>query len=122
GSNDFYPEEKPVRRVSVNGFWIDAHPVTNAEFATFVTETGWITSAEIAPSLDDYPGAKSEHLVAASMVFTPTDGPVDLRDLTQWWRLMPGADWRHPYGPNSSIDAISDHPVVHVAWRDVEAY
>lgn len=122
GSNDFYAEEKPVRRVSVCGFWIDAHPVTNRDFAAFVAATNWLTVAETAPDAADYPGALPEQLVPASMVFTPTQGPVDLGNPSQWWRYVHGADWRHPYGPESGIDGLWDHPVVHVAWRDVEAY
>jgi formylglycine-generating enzyme required for sulfatase activity len=122
GSQDFYPEEKPVRQAAVEGFWIDAHPVTNRAFARFVEETGHVTSAETAPNAADYPDALPEQLVPASLVFTPTRGPVDLRDVSKWWRYVHGADWRHPYGPQSSLDQLLDHPVVHVAWRDVEAY
>jgi formylglycine-generating enzyme required for sulfatase activity len=122
GSEDFYPEEAPVRQVAVGAFWIDAHPVTNREFAAFVRETGWLTSAETAPEAADYPGALPEQLAPASLVFTPTRGPVDLSDITQWWRYVRGADWRHPYGPESTLDGLLEHPVVHLAWRDVEAY
>ena len=122
GSDRHYPEERPARRVSVEGFWIDRRPVTNAEFARFVEATGWLTSAEIAPSAEDYPGALPEMLVPASLVFTPTSGPVDLRQPGHWWRYVPGADWRHPQGPKSSLAGLGDHPVVHLAWRDVEAY
>ena len=122
GSNDFYAEEAPVRRVTVAGFWIDVRPVTNREFARFVMETNWITTAEIAPLAEDYPGAMLERLVPSSLVFTPTKRPVDLRDPGQWWRYVAGADWRHPYGPDSNLEGLLDHPVVHVAWRDVEAY
>jgi sulfatase modifying factor 1 len=122
GSNDFYPEEQPVRQVTVESFWIDTYPVTNAQFARFVAETGWVTVAEQAPKADDYPGALPEMLIPASLVFTPTEGPVDLHDHNQWWRYARGADWRHPEGPGSNIDERTNHPVVHVAWRDVEAY
>jgi formylglycine-generating enzyme required for sulfatase activity len=122
GADNFYPEEAPVRHAEVEGFWIDAHPVTNRAFARFVEETGWVTSAELAPDAADYPDALPEQLVPASLVFTPTRGPVNLRDVSQWWRYVHGADWRHPYGPDSSLDGLLDHPVVHVAWRDVEAY
>jgi formylglycine-generating enzyme required for sulfatase activity len=122
GSEHFYPEEAPVRHASVAGFWIDTFPVTNRAFERFVRETGWITSAEIAPDPADYPDALPDQLVPASLVFTPTRGPVNLRDISQWWRYVHGADWRHPYGPDSSLDGLLDHPVVHVAWRDVEAY
>jgi formylglycine-generating enzyme required for sulfatase activity len=122
GSDDHYPEERPARPVSVEGFWIDRRPVTNADFGRFVEATGWITSAEIAPRAEDYPGALPEMLVPASLVFTPTSGPVDLRQPGHWWRYVLGADWRHPLGPSSSLKGLEDHPVVHVAWSDVQAY
>ena len=122
GSNRHYPEEAPVHRVSVDGFWIDRTPVTNAEFRRFVQATAYVTFAEIAPDPKDYPGALPHMLKPASLVFTPPDHPVDLRDWTQWWSFMPGADWRHPYGPGSSLKGLDDHPVVHVALKDAEAY
>jgi formylglycine-generating enzyme required for sulfatase activity len=122
GSDEHYPEEGPARRVSVEGFWIDRRPVTNVDFAHFVDESGWVTSAEIAPKAEDYPGALPELLTPASLVFTPTSGPVDLRNPAAWWRYTAGADWRHPLGPESSLQGLYQHPVVHVAWMDVEAY
>jgi formylglycine-generating enzyme required for sulfatase activity len=123
GSDDHYPEEQPSRKVTVEGFWIDRRPVTNRCFARFVRETGYRTLAEIAPDPRDYPGALPEHLVPGSLVFTQPDGPVDLRGPpAQWWALVSGADWRHPGGPRSSITGMADHPVVHVALADVEAY
>ncbi len=122
GSNQHYPEERPVVRAEARGFWIDRTPVTNADFARFVEATGWITAAEIAPRAEDYPGALPEMLKPASLVFTPTRGPVDLRDCSAWWRFTAGADWRHPTGPDSSLAGLEQHPVVHVAWADVEAY
>jgi formylglycine-generating enzyme required for sulfatase activity len=122
GSDDHYPEERPARRVAVDGFWIDRRPVTNADFARFVASTGWTTFAEIPPRAEDYPGALEEMLVPASLVFTPTDGPVDLHQPSAWWRLVPGADWRRPLGPQSSREGLDEHPVVHLAWADVEAY
>jgi sulfatase modifying factor 1 len=122
GSDRHYAEEKPERKVAVNGFWIEPTPVTNRAFAAFVAATGWVTQAEIAPKAEDYPGADPAMLVPASLVFTPTDGPVDLHAPNQWWRFLTGADWRHPTGPDSSIVGLDDHPVVHVAWRDVSAY
>ena len=122
GSDIHYPEERPARTVEVDGFWIESRPVTNRAFARFVAETGWVTSAEIAPKAEDYPGALPEMLRPASLVFTPTTGPVDLRHVQAWWRYMPGADWRRPLGPGSTIEGLEDHPVVHVAWCDVEAY
>jgi formylglycine-generating enzyme len=122
GSDRHYPEEAPVHRVSVDGFWMDRTPVTNREFRRFVEATGYRTFCEIAPDPAQYPGALPEMLQPASVVFVETTGPVDLLDHFQWWRFVPGASWRHPYGPGSSIDGLEDHPVVHVAFTDVEAY
>src|SRR6476619_7154339 len=103
GSEQFYPEERPVRRVSVDGFWMDEHPVTVAEFRRFVKATGHVTWAELAPDAADYPGADPELLVPGSLVFEPTEGPVDLGDYRNWWTWMPGAQWRHPEGPDSPL-------------------
>lgn len=122
GSDSHYPDEGPARRVSVDGFWIDPTPVTNAEFARFVADTGHVTFAEIAPKAEDYPGAKPEDLVPGSLVFTMTSGAVPLDNFHNWWSWNHGADWRHPTGPESSVDGLDDHPVVHVAHQDVEAY
>jgi formylglycine-generating enzyme required for sulfatase activity len=122
GSDRHYREEAPARRVRVEGFWVDRHAVTNARFAEFADATGYVTVAEEAPDPSLYPGAPPANLVPGSMVFTMTPGPVDLRHYANWWRWTPGADWRHPLGPGSSIDGMADHPVVQVAWRDVEAF
>jgi formylglycine-generating enzyme len=122
GSDSGYPEEAPSRVVEVDGFWIDTTPVTNAMFARFVQETGWLTLAEISPDPHDYPGAAPELMVAGSLVFFPTDRPVPKHDVTAWWRWTPGADWRHPTGPDSGLDGLWDHPVVHIAWQDAQAY
>ena len=122
GSDHHYAEEAPARTVAVDGFWMDRHPVTNRQFARFVEETGYTTEAEIAPDPSMYPGAPAENLVPGSMVFVGTNGPVDLRDVRQWWRWVPGANWRHPWGPGSSLRKLDDHPVVHVSWADVKAY
>ncbi|HEX8055890.1 MAG TPA: formylglycine-generating enzyme family protein [Novosphingobium sp.] len=123
GSNRHYPEERPERTAQVKGFWIDRTPVTNAQFADFVAATGYRTLAERAPEAADYPGALPEMLVPASLVFEKSTQPVDPRGpATQWWTFVAGADWRHPYGPDSGIDNLLDHPVVHVALVDVEAY
>src|SRR5262245_46958714 len=103
GSNDHYPEERPVHRVAVDAFWIDRIPVTNAMFRTFVDATGYVTMAEIAPEAREYPGAKKELLQPGSLVFVRPSGPVDLGDFHNWWRWTFGADWRHPRGPNSTI-------------------
>jgi formylglycine-generating enzyme required for sulfatase activity len=122
GSEKHYPEEAPVHRVSVDGFWIDRTPVTNREFRKFVNATGYVTFAEIKPDAKDYPGALPHMLKAGSLVFTPPRHAVDLRDWSQWWNFKFGANWRRPYGPRSSISGLDDHPVVHIAYRDAEAY
>ncbi|HET6692595.1 MAG TPA: formylglycine-generating enzyme family protein [Miltoncostaeaceae bacterium] len=122
GSQDFYPEEAPVRRVAVDGLWIDETPVTVAAFAAFVEDTGHVTDAEVAPDAADYPGADPALLVPGSLVFRPTDGPVDLRDVRNWWAWTPGASWRSPEGPGSSVEGRADHPVTQVSCRDAEAY
>jgi formylglycine-generating enzyme required for sulfatase activity len=122
GSDRHYPEERPGHRVAVDGFWIDPHPVTNAEFATFVAATGHVTVAERAPRAEDYPGVPPERLVAGSAVFRQPPGPVDLANPGNWWFYAPGADWRHPWGPESTIAGRDDHPVVHVAYADALAY
>jgi formylglycine-generating enzyme required for sulfatase activity len=122
GSDHHYPEEAPAHRVTVDGFWIDRHTVTNAEFARFVRKTGHVTVAERAPDPADYPGARPDMLVPASTVFRQPDHRVDLGNHYNWWTYVPGADWRHPQGPGSSIRNKPDHPVVQVAWADVAAY
>ncbi|MBS0334864.1 MAG: formylglycine-generating enzyme family protein [Proteobacteria bacterium] len=122
GSNDHYPEEAPVRRATVGDFWIDQRPVTNAEFADFVAETGYVTFAEIPPDPRDYPGMDPAMARPGSAVFTPTPGPVDLSRPDQWWSFVFGANWRHPLGPDSTIDDIMDHPVVQIAHGDAQAY
>ncbi len=122
GSDRFYPEEAPVRRVRVDPFEIDATPVTNRDFTDFVAATGHVTLAEIAPDPADYPGMPAEMAQPGSLVFMPTPGPVALDDYGQWWRFVFGADWRHPLGPGSDLAGIADHPVVHVAYGDAAAY
>ena len=122
GSDAHYGEEGPVHSVFVDAFCIDVHPVTNEEFAEFVGATGYSTIAERPLAPADFPGAPVENLVPGSMVFVPTDGPVDLRHLSQWWAWTPGASWRCPEGPDSSVADRSDHPVVHVAHEDAQAY
>jgi formylglycine-generating enzyme len=122
GSNSFYPEERPVRDVSVDGFWIDRHPVTVAEFRRFVKDTGHVTWAERAPEAGDYPDADPELLVPGSLVFHKTAGPVDLTDYGNWWAWTPGADWRHPEGSSSNVGGRERHPVTHVAHSDAVAY
>jgi formylglycine-generating enzyme required for sulfatase activity len=122
GSDHHYREERPVHRVRVSGFWIDRTPVTNAQFRRFVEATQHVTFAEIAPLASDYPGAIPDMLKAGSMVFHKPAGPVDRRDCHQWWQYSFGADWRHPTGPESAIEQLDDHPVVHVTAKDAEAY
>lgn len=122
GSEVHYPEESPLRQVDVNAFRIQAHQVTNTQFAEFVDATGYLTVAERPLDPADYPGAPPENLQPGSMVFTRTAGPVDLRHLSLWWTWTPGASWRHPAGPHSSIAKRADHPVVHVAYEDAHAY
>ncbi|WP_185278725.1 formylglycine-generating enzyme family protein [Leifsonia shinshuensis] len=122
GSDDFYPDEQPVHERTVAGYLIDRYAVTNADFARFVDATGYVTVAERPMDPADYPGVAPEDLVPGAMVFTATDGPVDLRDWRQWWRWEPGAYWRHPEGLDSSIADRMDHPVVQVAFEDASAY
>src|SRR5216684_8183584 len=122
GSDRHYPEEAPVHRVSVAEFWIDRTPVTNRQFRNFINATGYVTFAEIAPDAKDYPGALPQMLKAGSLVFTPPKQAVDLRNWGQWWTFKFGANWRRPYGPRSNISGLDDHPVVHVAYQDAEAY
>ncbi|HVT21594.1 MAG TPA: formylglycine-generating enzyme family protein [Mycobacteriales bacterium] len=122
GSDGHYPEERPAHRRQVAGFLIDAHPVTNAEFRRFVNDTGWVTTAEQAPDPAEFPDARPEDLVPGSLVFVPTAGPVPLDDWRRWWRWTPGADWRHPLGPESTLHGLERHPVVHVSFEDAAAY
>lgn len=122
GSEDFYPEERPVRSVAVAGFWMDEHPVTAGEFRRFVRETGYVTLAERPLDAADYPDADPALLVPGSLVFRKTSGPVPLDDVRSWWAYTPGASWKHPAGPGSTINGRDRHPVVQVAYEDAEAY
>src|SRR5262245_9844917 len=122
GSDHYYPEEAPPHRVTVGGFWIDPYPVTNAEFAAFLEATGYVTLAERPPDPKDHPASKPQLLAPSSIVFVKPQGRVDMHNPYQWWRYVPGADWRHPLGSRSSIAGLENHPVVHVAYEDVEAY
>jgi formylglycine-generating enzyme required for sulfatase activity len=121
GSDRHYPEEAPVHRVTVDGFWIDRTPVTNRRFEEFVQATGHVTLAETPPDPKDYPGALPHMLYAGSLVFLPPQQPVDLR-YSEWWSFLKGANWRHPYGPTSNIHGLDNHPVVHLAFADALAY
>ena len=122
GSEKHYPEEAPVRAVSVGSFWIDRTPVTNHEFRRFVEATGYVTVAEKVPDARDYPGALPHMLKPGSLVFTPPRHRVDLRDWSQWWRYEFGANWRRPAGRGHPNRGLDDHPVVHVSHADAEAY
>jgi formylglycine-generating enzyme len=122
GCEDFYPEEQPVRTVRVDGFWMDEHPVTVAEFRRFVKATGYVTLAEQPPDPELYPDADPALMVPGSLVFLMSEGPVDLNDYRNWWQWIPGADWRHPEGPGSTVGGREHHPVTQIAYQDAEAY
>jgi formylglycine-generating enzyme required for sulfatase activity len=125
-----FPNERPAHKVQVDGFWMDEHDVTNAEFAKFVKETGYLTTAERKPDWEELkkelppgtPKPDDSLLVAGSLVFTPTSQPVPLNNLAAWWRWVPGTSWRHPEGPGSNIEGRENHPVVQVSWDDATAY
>jgi sulfatase modifying factor 1 len=125
-----YPQERPAHRVKVDGFWMDKTEVTNEEFEKFVKATGYVTVAEKKPDWEEIkkqvppgtPRPPEEMLVPGSMVFIKPNGPVDLRDIRNWWQWTPGADWRHPEGTKSSLKGREKHPVVHVSWGDAVAY
>lgn len=115
-------DARPIHSVTVDSFWIDATEVTNQQFSRFVEATKYVTVAEIPPRPEDFPGAPLENLVAGSIVFTPPDRSVSLSNHLQWWAYVPGANWRHPLGPESTINDKSDYPVVHIAFEDAVAY
>jgi len=125
-----WPDEKPAHRVRVDGFWIDDTEVTNSQFGAFVEATRYLTTAEKAPSAEEIlaqlppgtPAPSKEQLVAGSLVFTMTEGPVDLKDFSQWWKWTPGANWKHPEGPDSNLIGREQHPVVHISWYDAVAF
>ncbi len=121
GSNNHYPEEGPAHLVTVDGFWMSPTPITNRQFAQFIKETGYLTMAERMPKAEDYPGAVAEMLRPGSLVFTPPK-QIQTNDLTQWWKFKFGAHWKRPLGGLSDIRGKLDHPVVHVAYDDAEAY
>lgn len=116
------PDTQPVHLVSVDAFWMDRTPVTNAQFAQFVKATGYLTIAERKPDPKDYPGVDPSKLVAGSAVFNAPAKDVALDDITQWWEYVPGASWKHPEGPGTKIEGRDEHPVVHIAWDDAIAY
>ena len=122
GDDRFYPEERPVHRVRVDGFWMDRTAVTVAQFRRFVAATGYVTVAERPPDPAAYPDADPALLTPGSLVFQPPRGPVNLTNYTHWWAYIPGACWRRPYGPHSSVAGKAQHPVVHIAHADAVAY
>ncbi|MFF3891536.1 formylglycine-generating enzyme family protein [Streptomyces sp. NPDC001914] len=122
GSEDFYPEERPAHQVSVDGFWMDEHPVTVAAFRRFVKATGYVTVAERPVDARDYPGADPADLVPGALVFSMTRGPVDLDDWRRWWDYRPDASWHHPQGTNTTLNGRERHPVTQVAYEDARAY
>jgi sulfatase modifying factor 1 len=122
--------EGPAHEVRLSGYWIDRHDVTNAEFARFVTATHYVTTAEQKPRWEDLsvqlppgtPKPDDDKLVAGGLVFAGTDEPVPLDDYSRWWKFVPGANWRHPLGPDSTIVGKENHPVVQVSYQDAQAY
>ncbi len=122
GSADGRSDEQPVHQVTVDGFWMDKTEVSNEQFEKFVRATGYVTVAERQPEAKDFPDADPKLLVPGSLVFTPSTEDVPLTDATVWWRYVPGANWRHPEGPDSSIAGHEKYPVIQVAWEDAEAY
>ena len=127
---DARPDERPAHRVQVDGFWIDASEVTNAQFREFVEATRYVSTAERAPELQEImrqlpsgtPRPAPEDLVPGALVFVPSKHHVTLDDIRQWWKWTRGADWRHPDGPDSSITGLENHPAVQVSWDDAVAY
>ncbi|MFN2457534.1 MAG: formylglycine-generating enzyme family protein [Chitinophagaceae bacterium] len=117
-----FTDARPVHEVTVNGFWMDEHEVTNAEFAAFVEATNYITVAERKPNPADYPNVPPENLVPGSAVFSPPPQNVALNNALQWWSYVPGANWKNPQGPSSTIDGRPNYPVVHISYEDAAAY
>src|SRR5262245_39487970 len=115
-------DSQPVHRVYVDPFWMDATPVTNAQFEKFVKATNYATIAERTPTKEEFPTEPGENLVAGAVVFAPTDQEVPLNNHYQWWSYVKGANWRHPLGPQSDIKGKETYPVVHIAYPDAEAY
>jgi formylglycine-generating enzyme required for sulfatase activity len=122
GSNHHYPEEAPAHRVSVDGFLMDATPVTNNRFEAFVRETGYVTAAELPPDPKDYPGALPEMMRPGSLVFVAPKTMISRSEWGSWWKFVFGADWRHPYGPGSNIEGRGQHPVLHINFADAAAF
>ena len=129
-SEESWPDERPAHRVRVDAFWMDEHEVTNAQYRAFVEATGYLTTAERPPDVGEIlqqsppgtPPPPKESLVPGSLVFTPPAHAVPPEDYRQWWSWTPGASWKHPEGPLSTVEGRGDHPVVHVSWDDAAAY
>ena len=115
-------DAEPVHRVRVDPFWMDKTLVTNEQFAKFIDATGYVTTAERAPTREEFPTAPPENLVAGSVVFAPPEREVPLNDHYQWWSYVKGANWRHPLGPGSDLKGKEKYPVVHVSFSDAEAF
>ncbi|MFN7138388.1 MAG: formylglycine-generating enzyme family protein [Limisphaerales bacterium] len=122
GSDSGKSDERPVHKVTLDGFWMDKTEVTNEQFEKFVRATGYVTVAERKPNPEDFPGADPSMLVPGSVVFSPPTHAVSLNNHMQWWRYVPGANWRHPEGPGSDIKGREKHPVVHICYEDAVAY
>lgn len=122
GGHEHMRDARPIHHVRVDGFWMDKTEVTNNQFEQFVKATGYRTVAEVAPTKDEFPTAPPENLVAGSTVFTPTDHPIPLYNMFQWWRYQKGANWRHPEGPESNLNGRGSYPVVQIAYPDAVAY
>lgn len=122
GGHSGMDDALPLHRVHVDGFWIDRTEVTNEQFARFVRDAKYVTVAERKPTKEEFPSAPEANLVAGALVFTPTPRSVPLRNHYRWWNYVPGADWRHPTGPDSSIKGRQKYPVVQLAYEDCEAY
>jgi formylglycine-generating enzyme required for sulfatase activity len=122
GSDQGSSNERPAHQVTVSGFWMDVHEVTNAQFAEFVKATHYVTLVERKPKAEEFPDVPPEKLLAGALVFSPPDHPVALNDYRQWWNYVPGADWRHPEGPATDLTGKENYPVVNVAYRDAIAY
>lgn len=122
GANDGQPDERPLHDAKVVGFWMDRYEVTNDQFAKFVSDTGYVSTAEKKPEAAQFPGVPEENLVPGSVVFYVPERVVSLNNHMQWWRYLPKADWRHPEGPESNLTGRGSHPVVHVSWFDCVEY
>ncbi len=122
GSEGNNSDEQPAHQVTLHGFWMDQAEVTNEQFERFVRVTGYVTMAERKPDAKDFPNAPPKALVPGSIVFSPPPGEVPLHNHFVWWKWTPGANWRHPEGPGSTVQGREKHPVVHVCWDDAVAY